>query len=190
MVTTLRSRSVAKVAIVGSGQVGPDIALHMAQALQPRGASVVVIDISDDALAAGRERFERKIDRDVERGVLAPDCARAMKDSTLFSSDYESVLGADLIIEAASEDMAVKHGIFRRLEELAGASAILASNSSHIEPEVIFAECEHRNRCVVTHYFFPAERNPMVEVVPGAETDEAVTCWLLKFYESVGLRPA
>ncbi|MHC4818772.1 MAG: 3-hydroxyacyl-CoA dehydrogenase NAD-binding domain-containing protein, partial [Planctomycetota bacterium] len=66
MVTTLRSRSVSKVAIVGSGQVGPDIALHMARTLEPLGVSVVVVDISDGALAAGRDKFERKIDRAVE----------------------------------------------------------------------------------------------------------------------------
>jgi enoyl-CoA hydratase/3-hydroxyacyl-CoA dehydrogenase len=189
MVTTLRSRTVSKVAIVGSGQVGPDVALHMAQALLPYGVSVVVVDISDDALAAGREKFERKIDRAMESGAVPPACARAMKDSTLFANTYESVLGADLIVEAAAEDLATKHGIFRRLEELVTRNAILASNSSHLEPEAIFAECAHKGRCIVTHYFFPAERNPMVEIVPGAATDEAVTCWLLKFYEAIGKVP-
>jgi len=63
------------------------------------------------------------------------------------------------------------------------------SNSSHLEPEVIFANARNKSRTGVVHYFFPAERNLMVEVVPGAETAAEVTRWLMSFYEAIGKVP-
>ena len=69
------------------------------------------------------------------------------------------------------------------------AHAVLASNSSHLEPEAIFAELGDRSRTLVIHYFFPAERNPVVEIVPGADTSSDLTASLMKFYEAIGKVP-
>lgn len=189
MAYTVGSRSVGKVGIVGSGQIGPDIALHMTKVLQPFGVPVVVVDISDDALAAGQKKLGRKIDKGVESNAFKPEFGEAMKANTVFTSDYSQLEGADLVIEAASEELGIKRKIFAQLEELVGPDAILTSNSSHMEPEVIFAEAGHKARTAVTHYFFPAERNPLVEVVPGEDTDDSVTGWLMRFYEEIGKVP-
>ena len=189
MAYTVGTRSINKVAIVGSGQIGPDIALHMTKVLQRAGVSVVVVDISDEALSKGERKLHGKLDKGVETGAFKPEFAQALKDNTLFSSDYENVRGADLVIEAASEDLGIKRKIFSQLEGLVAEDAILASNSSHMETELIFAECAHQGRCAVIHYFFPAERNPMVEIVPSDATDAGVTSWLMQFYEDIGKVP-
>ncbi|MGH7162080.1 MAG: 3-hydroxyacyl-CoA dehydrogenase/enoyl-CoA hydratase family protein [Planctomycetota bacterium] len=183
------ARTLNKVGIVGSGQIGPDIALHMTKVLHDSGASVVVVDIAEAALAAGRAKLEKKIDKGVEGGAFKPDEAAAMKAAVEFTSDYEQLRGADLVLEAASEDLDVKRKIFRRCEELCAEDAILASNSSHLEPEAIFAGVEEPGRTLVIHYFFPAERNPLVEVVPGRRTDDDVTAWVMEFYEEIGKAP-
>jgi len=189
MAYTLGTRTLNKVGIVGSGQIGPDIALHMTKVLQASGVPVVVVDISQDALAAGRKRLEKKIDKGVADEAFKPDFAAAMKANTTFTTDYGALAGADLIVEAASEDQKIKRRIFAQLEGIVAPGAILASNSSHMETEVIFGEAKHKGRCAVIHYFFPAERNPMIEVVPGAGTDAAVTAWLMRFYEEIGKVP-
>ncbi|MHC4958873.1 MAG: 3-hydroxyacyl-CoA dehydrogenase family protein [Planctomycetota bacterium] len=189
MAYTVGNRTVNKVGIVGSGQIGPDIALHFTKVLQPHGVSVVVVDISDEALAKGEKKLHKKIDKGVETGAFKPEFGQAMKDNTLFSSDYENLKGADLVVEAASEDLPIKRKIFAQLEGLLGPDAILTSNSSHMEPEVIFGECQNKNRTGVIHYFFPAERNPMVEIIPGADTDASLTAWLMQLYESIGKVP-
>ncbi len=189
MAYSLGSRSLGKIGIVGSGQIGPDIALHMTKVLSRAGVAVVVVDVSDKALARGEKKLHKKIDRGIESGAFKPEFGQSMKDNTTFTSDYDSLAGADLIIEAASEDLGLKRRIFAQLEGIVGDDAILASNSSHMEPDVIFGECAHKNRCAVIHYFFPAERNPMVEVVPSADTDEALTAWLMGFYENIGKVP-
>ena len=182
-------RTLSKVGVVGSGQIGPDIALHFTKVLAPSGTSVVVVDISDEALAAGKARLEKKIDKGVASKAFKPEQADAMKSNVTFSSDYEQLRGADLVVEAATENEAIKGKIFTQLEALTGPSALLLSNSSHLEPERIFAPLKDKRRAAVVHYFFPAERNRVVEIVPGAGTSSGTAAFLLGFYEEVGKVP-
>jgi len=189
MAFTVGNRSISKIGVIGSGQIGPDIALHMTKVLQPHDVPVVVVDVAEAALTAGRAKLEKKIDKGVESGAFKPDRARAMKDNTTFTDDYSQLEGADLIIEAASEDLKIKRLIFGQLEGIVSDDAILASNSSHMEPDVIFGEARNKARTCVVHYFFPAERNPMVAVVPSAESDGEMIDWLMDFYEEIGKVP-
>ena len=183
------TRSLTKIGIVGSGQIGPDIALHFTKELHGHDVPVVVVDISLEALAAGRAKLTKKIENGVETKAFRPDEAEAMKANVTFTEDYEALRGSSLVIEAASEDLGLKRRIFAHVEELAGPGAILASNSSHLEPERIFETSKDPSRALVIHYFFPAERNPAVEIVPGAKTDEGLVHWLLDFYEAIGKVP-
>ncbi|MDH3197316.1 MAG: 3-hydroxyacyl-CoA dehydrogenase/enoyl-CoA hydratase family protein [Candidatus Krumholzibacteria bacterium] len=183
-----KGRRINRVAVVGSGQIGPDIALHFTKVFAPLGVPVVVVDIAAEALASGRARMDAKIDKGVERGAFTPEGAAAMKDNVTFTENYDALRGASLVVEAASEDHAVKAKVFARLEERC-PEALLASNSSHMEPEVIFAGARRRDRSLVIHYFFPAERNPIVEVVPGRETDPARVAWTMALYQWMGKIP-
>lgn len=189
MAYTLRNRTLSKIAVIGSGQIGPDIALFFAKVLAPQGVSVVVVDVSDDALAGGQKKAEKKISKGEESGAFKPAHAKAMRDALTFTSDYQQLAGAGLVIEAATEDLGIKHKIIAQVEAICGADTIIASNSSHMEPKTIFADAAHKDRGLVIHYFFPAERNVIVEVVPAAETDAAITDWLMTFYEGLGKVP-
>jgi enoyl-CoA hydratase/3-hydroxyacyl-CoA dehydrogenase len=183
------ARSLEKVGIVGSGQIGPDIALHMTKVLEPDGVSVVVVDIAPKALEAGRRKLDGKVDKGIETGAFSVEQGAAMKSNVTFTEDYGALSGADFVIEAATEDLDLKRRIFGDLEKLAAPDAILGSNSSHLEPERIFEALPKAGRTLVTHYFFPAERNPLVELVPGRETDDGIVEWLLRFYEAIGKVP-
>ena len=107
----------------------------------------------------------------------------------LFTTDYGKLSDADLIIEAAFERIDVKRKIFDQCQEVCPKKAIFASNSSHMVPEEIFEKVKDKTRCLVVHYFFPAERNILVEIVPGKDTDPGLTDYLMKFYESIGKAP-
>jgi enoyl-CoA hydratase/3-hydroxyacyl-CoA dehydrogenase len=161
----------------------------MTKVLQPEGVPVVVVDVAPKALDAGRAKLAKKVDRGVESGAFTPEQGTLMKGNVTFTEDYGALLDSDLVIEAATEDLEVKGRIFAQLENLAARDGILCSNSSHLEPERIFAELRTPSRASVVHYFFPAERNPLVEVVPAASTDEEVVSWLLQFYEWIGKVP-
>ncbi len=182
-------RSIARIGVVGCGQIGPDIALYFSKVLAEHGVSVVVTDISPSALESGAAKTRKKLDKGVETGAFKAEQAEKIFRNISFSADPDALRGADFVVEAATERVEIKRGIFARLEEQVSPDAILASNSSHLEPEAIFSEAKRPGRALVIHYFFPAERNPLVEVVPGRTTDGAVADFCMKFYEAIGKVP-
>ena len=183
-----QGRAIRRAAVIGSGQIGPDIALHLVKTLAPHGVETAVLDISEAALESGRRKMFGKIEKGRQSGAFKDAQAERMRSAVDFTSDYGRLAGVDLVIEAASEDLAIKRRIFASVEELAAPGAVLLSNSSHIEPSRIFAELSRPGRAAVAHYFFPAERNPVVEIV-AAESARGLVPWLLGFYEEIGKVP-
>ena len=181
--------NISKIAVIGAGQIGPDIALHFAKSLSPFGVSVIVVDISPQALEKAKEKAHKKINKGVEAGAFKPEQAEKIKNALIFSADYEQVCGSQIVVEAATEDENIKDKIFRQVETLTDDNCIYLSNSSHMQPEVIFRNIKNKSRCLVAHYFFPAEINPVVELVPGKDTDTALLNLLLSFYEAIGKVP-
>lgn len=186
---TFQDRTLTKVGVIGSGQIGPDIALFFSKVLHADGVQVVVVDVSEAALEKGRARTEKKIRKGQESGAFKGEMGDEMIASLSWTSNYDDLKGAELVVEAATEDEGLKRKIFGQLEELCAPNAILVSNSSHLEPEAIFAETKDPYHCACVHYFFPAERNIVVEIIPGAKTERATTDWLLAFYEAIGKAP-
>jgi enoyl-CoA hydratase/3-hydroxyacyl-CoA dehydrogenase len=182
-------RKLRKIGIVGSGNIGPDIALYFSKVFHKHGVPVVVVDIAEAALKSGEVRVKGKIGRGVRTKAFKPDEADSMIKNISWTSDYSRLEGVGLIIEAATEEIGIKRKIFAELEKICPETAILASNSSHMEPEVIFENAAKIERCLVIHYFFPAERNIIVEVVPGKDTVPEITNFLMKFYEHIGKAP-
>ncbi len=181
--------NISKLSVIGAGQIGPDICLHFAKVFWKNNVALVIIDISEDALARAKTKIEKKIDKGLETGAFKTEMAQTMKNNITYSSDYELVRGSNIVLEAATEDGKIKDIIFRQVEPLTDESCLFLSNSSHMTPEVIFRNIGNKKRCLVTHYFFPAERNPVVEIVPGKETDPQITEDLLGFYEAIGKVP-
>ncbi len=187
MAFTLSGRTLQRVAVVGSGNIGPDIALYFSKALGPHGVPVVVHDLAQSALDAGREKILKKLGKGSESGLIRLAEAEAVLKNISFTLDKSLLVGCGLVVEAATEKLEVKQIIFEDLERLLPPHAILASNSSHLEPEAVFGRLRHPERALVHHFFFPADRNPLVEVVPGPAT--TVTDWCLRFYEAFGKVP-
>lgn len=182
-------RTIHKIGVVGSGNIGPDIALYFSKVFHKFGVPVVVVDISEKALKSGEARVKGKFGRGVRSGAFTKKEVDAMLANLTWTTDYAQLKDVDFVIEAATEDVGIKRKIFAELEKFCPETAILASNSSHMEPEVIFKEIKNRERCLVIHYFFPAERSIIVEIVPGKDTAPAVTDFLLNFYEQIGKAP-
>ena len=184
-----KNLNITKISVIGAGQIGPDIALHFAKSLCAFGVTVIVIDISPTALEKAHAKVYKKIQKGLESGAFKPDQAENIKNALVFSADYQNVIGSQIVVEAATEDENIKDIIFRQVEGLTDDNCIYLSNSSHMQPEVIFMNIKLKNRCAVAHYFFPAEINPVVEIVPGKETATDTANLLLDFYESIGKIP-
>lgn len=181
--------SIPKLAVVGAGQIGPDIALHFTKVLAPHKVPVVLVDISAEALQKAEKKIGKKIDKGMETGAFKEEQARKMKDNIQYTTNYQEIKGSGIVLEAATENEKVKHKIFSEVEKLCKPQCLFFSNSSHMQPENIFSEVEDQSRCMVTHYFFPAERNPIVEVVPGENTSEHWVSRVMDFYEFIGKIP-
>ncbi len=186
---TMFGRTIRKIGVIGSGNIGPDIALHFSQNLYSYGVPVVVVDILQAALDAGSKKAESKMAKAVEKKIFKKEEADAIFRNMLFTTDYGKLNDADLVIEAAFERLDVKNKIFDQCQESCPKTAILASNSSHMAPEEIFQKMKDKGRSLVIHYFFPAERNILVEIVPEKDTDPALVEYLMKLYEFIGKAP-
>jgi enoyl-CoA hydratase/3-hydroxyacyl-CoA dehydrogenase len=189
MAYEMLGRSLRKIGVVGSGNIGPDIALYFSKVLHAYGVSVTVVDIAEKALKSGESRVKGKLERGVKTKAFRKEEVEAMLANISWTTDYSQLSGADLVVEAATEDKGIKQKIFSQLEKVCAETAIFASNSSHMEPEVIFEKVKNNERCLVIHYFFPAERSIIVEIVPGKDTSAEITDFLMKFYEQIGKVP-
>jgi len=184
-----KNLNIEKLSVIGAGQIGPDICLHFAKVFWKNNVEFVIIDVSEDALATAQAKIEKKISKGAETGAFKPEMAETMKNSITYTTNYDAIKGSNVVLEAATEDGKIKDIIFKQVEALTDNSCLFLSNSSHMTPEVIFRNMENKGRCLVTHYFFPAERNPVVEVIPGKDTDKQITADLLGFYEAIGKVP-
>ena len=144
MAFTMFGRTIRKIGVIGSGNIGPDIALHFSQNLYSYGVPVVVVDILQAALDAGSKRAESKMAKAAEKGIFKKEAADAIFKNMLFTTDYGKLSDADLIVEAAFEREDIKHKIFDQCQAVCPKTAILASNSSHMEPEVIFKKMKDK----------------------------------------------
>ena len=180
---------ISKITIIGAGNIGPDICLHFAKVFAADGVKMVLVDIAQSALESAKARIEKKVASGVRVRAFRPDIAEQMLASISYTNDYANITGSDLVLEAATEDEGIKDAIFQQVDAICDKDAIFLSNSSHMRPEVIFRNTSNPGRCLVAHYFFPAERNPIIEIVPGTDTDEILTANLLGMYEAIGKVP-
>jgi 3-hydroxybutyryl-CoA dehydrogenase len=173
---------IGAVGVLGSGLMGSGIA----QAAAAAGYRTVLRDTVPDQLVGGRKRIAASLARLVEKGKLAPDTGRAALDRLTFSVELADLTGCDLIIEAVPEDFALKAGLWRELDSVAGPSAIFASNTSSLSIAAQAAVTARGDRFVGLHFFNPVPLMPLVEVVRGVSTSESTMDRAVEFVRSLG----
>ncbi|MFT2007872.1 3-hydroxybutyryl-CoA dehydrogenase [Pontibacter sp. 13R65] len=161
-----------KVAVIGSGTMGNGIAHIFAQ----HGFVVSLIDISEEALGKGLSAISRNLDRMVTKGTLSEmQKEETLKNITTLTSMEEGVREADLVVEAATENEALKLKIFSQLSDLAKPSAILASNTSSISITKIASVTNRPDKVIGMHFMNPVPVMKLVEIIRGYSTSDAVT---------------
>src|SRR5579863_4844212 len=173
---------IRNVAIVGTGLIGASWA---AQYLAS-GFDVVATDPAPNAEANLRKGVDEAWELLTALG-LAPGASR---DRLKFTADMKEALSkADFVQESVPERADIKVKVFAQMDEAAPTDTILASSASGITMDIIQARCKHPERCVVGHPFNPPHVIPLVEVVGGAKTSEAVIERAMAFYASIGKKP-
>jgi 3-hydroxybutyryl-CoA dehydrogenase len=164
------------IAVIGGGTMGRGIAYTAALA----GFEVTLQDISEEALGKAREYIESLLDKSVEKGYVSFEQRDQVKKNLFYTTQIkEAVHKSDLVIEAALELMDLKINIFKQLDELAPAHAILATNTSTMSPTEIAACTRRPDQCVAMHFFNPVHLMKLVEVIRGLDTSD-VTMEIVK----------
>ena len=161
--------AIQKVGIVGAGTMGNGIT----QAFVVAGVDVVMTDISDAAVQRGLATIAGSLDRLIKKEKLTADQKVAALGRIATSTDTTAVSECDLIVEAATENEALKLKIFRQLDELSKPDAILASNTSSISITKLAAVTRRPQQVIGLHFFNPVPLMALVEVVSGLHTDPA-----------------
>lgn len=172
-----------RIAIIGTGVIGASwTALFLA-----KGLDVVATDVAPDA-EASLKRFVKNAWPALERLGLSPG---ASQSRVIFTPDLAAaVQGVDLVQENGPERIDFKKDLYRKLDELLPADVIIASSSSGLTMSEIQSACAlHPERCVIGHPFNPPHLVPLVEIVGGAKTSEAVIERASKFYADLGKQP-
>jgi 3-hydroxybutyryl-CoA dehydrogenase len=170
------------VGIVGAGMMGSGIA----EAVAVAGLGVIVYEPGSAPLERSYARIGESLEKAVTRGKLQPDAAADARHAIAHTTRIEDLLAADFVIEAVTEDEAIKAAVFRRLDELVGPEVILASNTSSIPITTLAAATAHPHRVLGLHFFSPVPVMGLVEIVPGLRTSEEVVLAAEDFARRVG----
>jgi 3-hydroxyacyl-CoA dehydrogenase len=184
----LQSATAARITeagVLGMGTMGAGIA----QALIAAGLRVTACDQSQSALEAGAARIRGSLGRRVAQGKLAAAGAEAALARLATTLDDQSLAGAEVVVEAVFEDVAVKRAAIARLEAICPAGTIIASNTSTINLDVLAEGMRHPQRLVGLHFFHPAQQMPLVEVIRRRTTAAVVVATALGLCKAIGKTP-
>lgn len=175
------------VGVVGAGLMGAEIALVFALG----GHEVLLHDRSEDALTSALARIASVIEKGVARRAYPAERAHAALTRIVPAPDLATMADCAMVTEAVFEALEVKVEVLRALNAVTRPDCVIASNTSTL-PISTLAAClppERRARFLGTHYFSPASRMALVEVIPGFATDEAVTTATIAILEALGKQP-
>lgn len=157
------------IGVVGAGNMGSGIAQKYAS----EGFRVVVVDMSEEAAARGRERIEKTLEEGVARKIFKAEKAAEVLGRMTFTADKRALKDAALVVEAIFEDKRVKQELFRELDELCGPDTLLATNTSSFYVDDVAEPTERPERVLGLHYFYHPAKNRLVEVIRGTKTSDA-----------------
>ncbi|CAM0557536.1 Fatty acid oxidation complex subunit alpha [Vreelandella titanicae] len=164
----VKAAPVSRISVVGAGTMGSGIALCALKA----GYSVDLLELNDQALEAGVTRITQALDEGVKRQRLTQAQRHDALSRLKPTQQLPEVAGTDLVIEAIVEELAIKRSLFADLAQWVSESTLLASNTSYLDIEQIAEGIPHPERVLGLHFFSPADRMPLMEIVRCKATSE------------------
>ena len=174
-----------KIVVIGGGTMGLDIA----QVFAKKGFDVVVRDINDDIIKASEARLNKSLDKLVSKGKLDEAGKAAITGRMTFTTDLNMAADADLVVEAAVENLDIKKSIFGELDKICKPETILASNTSSISITAIAAATKRADKFIGMHFFNPATVMKLVEVIRGANTSDETFNTIYALSQEIGKDP-
>ncbi|MFZ6011935.1 MAG: 3-hydroxybutyryl-CoA dehydrogenase [Bacteroidota bacterium] len=174
------------IAVIGSGTMGNGIAHVFAQT----GYKVALIDIAEDALKKALSTIEKNLDRQVSKQTITEEGKKsALANIKTFTDVKAGVKGAELVVEAATENIDLKLKIFKDLDEACDAGTVLASNTSSISITKIASVTKRPEKVIGMHFMNPVPVMKLVEVIRGYSTTDEVTSLTMELSKKLGKVP-
>jgi 3-hydroxybutyryl-CoA dehydrogenase len=173
---------IRRVAVVGAGTMGNGIAHVFAQ----HGYDVSMIDVRPEALEMARVTIATNMDRQISKGTLSGEEKAAALERIHSANELAATHTADLVIEAASENRDLKFQLFRELDQIAPAHAILATNTSSLSITEIAARTSRPGQVIGMHFMNPVPVMQLVEIIRGLSTSPEATRLAVQVAESLG----
>lgn len=183
---TVNIEDIKKIAVIGAGFMGHGIA----QVFALHGFNVGLMDIKEELLPKAIETIRTNLTLKAEHGIGSmDDIAPAIARITTTTDMEEAAAGAQFVVEAVLEDLALKQKVFKRLDASCPQEAILATNTSVMSITEIARDSEYRERIVGTHFWNPPHLLPLVEVVRGKDTSDETMDAAFDILKHVGKHP-
>ena len=176
--------TVSSVGIIGAGLMGTGIAESTAAV----GKRVFLYEPSEAPLERSQDNLRTSVERAVSRGKLSDDDASSLFDRVTFTTRLGDLETADALIEAVSEDAALKADVFREIDEAFPDAQFLASNTSSIPIAELASRTRHRDRVLGLHFFSPVPVMALVEVVVALDTSDETVATAEEFVAQLGKR--
>jgi 3-hydroxybutyryl-CoA dehydrogenase len=174
------NRADLTIAVIGTGTMGRGIV----QVSAAGGMNVIAYDEKAGGAQAAKDFTAKMLERNVEKGQMSPEAAKAAVDRISVATSLAEVAKADVVVEAVFERLDIKQDLFEKLDAICPPTTILASNTSSLPVTAIAARTKHPERCAGLHFFNPVPLMRLVEVIPGLKTAE----WASEALMTIGRR--
>ncbi len=173
---------ISTVGVIGAGTMGNGIAQVSAAA----GLSVIMVDVAQPAVDRGIAAIGTSVDRLVKKEKLSVEDAAALRARIRGTTEYADLVWADLVIEAATENLDVKRRIMKQADEIIAPHAVLATNTSSISITALAASIARPERFIGMHFFNPVPVMGLVELIRGLLTSDATQAAAADFVRRIG----
>lgn len=174
-----------KVGVIGAGMMGAAIAYVSAKA----GIEVVLKDIDLDAAKKGKAYSEKLEEKALAKGKTTQERSDALLARIHPTVDAADFKGVDLVIEAAFESVEVKHKVFREIEDIVEPDAVLGSNTSTLPISILAEGVQRQEDFIGIHFFSPVDKMPLVEIIRGQKTSDAVLAKVIDYTMAIRKTP-
>lgn len=185
MAPGLKPAAIGRAAVIGAGTMGGGIAMNFANA----GVPVTLVETGEAALQRGLDRVRETYDISVRRGGLPAGATEARMALVSGTTDWARLAEADMVIEAAFEEMDLKKEIFARLDGVAKSGAVLATNTSTLDIDAIAAATARPADVLGMHFFSPANVMKLLEIVRGRDTSHQAIATAIAVGKAMGKVP-
>jgi 3-hydroxybutyryl-CoA dehydrogenase len=174
-------KTIKKAVVIGAGIMGRGIS----QLIASKGIDVILIERDEDGVKNGKEMLEQSMDAEIERWTMTESEKRAILSRTTVTSEIESSIYGDLVIEAITENLVAKQNLFKKIDEICDNETIFVTNTSALSITEIAEVTERQERIIGMHFLNPVPKIPLVEIVRGLKTSDETFGIVKEFSETL-----